>query len=151
MLEPGTVMLWILTKNMFCYDTKSLGEMKLIFIESLSFYFLAFFICRKCDTPNVNFYLPTKKRFLQKLALSNTRKIKFVNFKTCFTQFCRKITGYVDMLMMYINLPVHCHIHNFTEETVLMPPWLVKKSKNKKLMTNENEKAANHNKNLFFF
>ena len=54
----------ILTKDMFCYDMKSLGERKLIFIESLSFYFLAFFICRKCDTPNVNFYLPTKKRFL---------------------------------------------------------------------------------------
>ena len=30
----------------------------------LSFYFLAFYNCRKCDTPNVNFYLPTKKRFL---------------------------------------------------------------------------------------
>ena len=39
-------------------------ERKLIFIESLSFNFLAFFICRKCDTPNVNFYLPIKKRFL---------------------------------------------------------------------------------------
>ena len=48
----------ILTKDML------LRERKLIFIESLSFYFLAFFICRKCDTPNVNFYLPTKKRFL---------------------------------------------------------------------------------------
>ena len=54
----------ILTKDMFYYDMKSLGEKKLIFIESLSFYFLAFFICRKCDTPNVNFYLSTKKRFL---------------------------------------------------------------------------------------
>ena len=131
MLAQGIVMSCLLTKNMFCYDMKSLGEMNLIFIESLSFYFLAFFICPKCDTPNVNFYLPTKKRFLQKLALSNTRKIKFVNFKTCFTQFCRKITGYADLLMMYINLPVHSHIQKFTKETVLMPPWLVKKSKNK--------------------
>ena len=34
----------ILTKNMFCYDMKSLGERKLIFIESLSFYFLAFLL-----------------------------------------------------------------------------------------------------------
>ena len=140
----------ILTKDMFCYDMKSLGERKLIFIESLSFYFLAFFICRKCDTPNVNFYLPTKKRFLQKLALSNTRKIKFVNFKTCFTQFCRKTTGYADMLMTYINLPVHGHIQKFTKETALMPPCLVKKSKNKQLMTIENEKAANRNKNFSF-
>ena len=46
----------ILTKNMFCYDMKSLGERKLIFIEGLSFYFLAFFICRKCDTSTVNFF-----------------------------------------------------------------------------------------------
>ena len=125
------ITLAILTKGMFCYDMKSLGERTLIFIESLSFYFLVFFICLKCDTPNVNFYFPTKKRFLQKLALSNTRKIKFVNFKTCFTQFCRKITGYADMLMMYIKLPVHGHIKKFTKEAVLMPPWLVKKSKNK--------------------
>ena len=34
-------------------------------------------------------------------------------------------------LTMYINLPVHGHIQKFTKETVLMPPWLVKKSKNK--------------------
>ena len=74
----------------------------------------------------------------------------FVNFKTCFTQFCRKITGYLDMPMMYINLPVHGHIKKFTKEAVLMHPWLVKKSKNKQLMTNENEKAANHNKNFCF-
>ena len=94
---------------------KSLGERKLIFIEGLSFYILAFFICRKCDTPNVNFYFPIKKRFLQKFALSNTRKIKFVNFKTDFTQFCRKITGCADMLMMYINLPVHGHAQKFTK------------------------------------
>ena len=33
------------------------------------------------------------------------------------------------MLMMYINLPVHGHIENFTKETVLMPPCLVKKVK----------------------
>ena len=33
--------------------------------------------------------------------------------------------------MMYINLPVHGHIKKFTKEAVLMPPWLVKKSKNK--------------------
>ena len=117
---------------MFCYDVKSLGERKLlIFIESLSFYVLACFICQQCDPPNVNFYLPTKKCFLENFALSNTRKIKFVNFKTCFTQFCRKITGYADMLMMYIKLPVHGHIKKFTKEAVLMPPWLVKKSKNK--------------------
>ena len=101
----------ILTKNMFCYDMKSLGERKLIFFESLSFCFLAFSIYRKSDTPNLNFYLPTKKTFFKKLALSNTRKIKFVNFKTRFTQFCRQITRYADM-------------------TVLMPPWLVKKSNN---------------------
>ena len=48
--------------------------------------------------------------------------MKFVNFKTCFTQFCRKITGYTDMLMMYINLPVYGHIQKFFKETVLMPP-----------------------------
>ena len=48
--------------------------------------------------------------------------MKFVNFKTCLTQFCRKITGYTDMLMMYINLPVYGHIQKFFKETVLMPP-----------------------------
>ena len=31
-----------------------------------------------------------------------------------------------------------------------MPPWLVKKSKNKQLMTNENEQVANLNKNFGF-
>ena len=67
MLTQGAVMLSLLTKNMFCYDMKSLGEMILIFIESLSFYFLAFFICPKCDTPNVNFYLPNKKVFYRNL------------------------------------------------------------------------------------
>ena len=52
---------------------------------------------------------------------------------------------------MHINLPVHGHIQKFTKErTVLMPPWLGKKSKNKLLMTNEKEKAANHNKKFCF-
>ena len=51
-------------KKTFSYDIKSLEERKLIFIENLSFYSLTFFICRKCDTSNVNSYLPTKKRFL---------------------------------------------------------------------------------------
>ena len=38
----------------------SLGEKKMIFIESLRFYFLFLFIWQKFDTPNVNFYFPTK-------------------------------------------------------------------------------------------
>lgn len=36
----------------------SLGEKKMIFIESLRFYFLFLFIWQKFDTPNVNFYFP---------------------------------------------------------------------------------------------
>ena len=119
---------------------KSLREGKLIFIEYLSFYFLILLIWRKFDTLNINFYLPTKKRFVWKLTLSSTRKIKLVNFKKSFTQFYRKITGYADILMRYINLSVHGHIQEFTKGTVfaivtdsaLMPAWLVKKkSKNK--------------------
>ena len=43
---------------------KSLGERKSIFIDSLSFYCVIFFMWQKFDTPNVNFYLPTKKCFL---------------------------------------------------------------------------------------
>ena len=39
----------------------SLGEKKMIFIESLRFYFLFLFIWQNFDTPNVNFYFPTKK------------------------------------------------------------------------------------------
>ena len=71
---------------------KSLGERKLIFIKSLSFYLLVFFISRNFDT------------------LFNTRQIKFVNFKKRFAQYRRKITSYADMLMMCINLPVHGHM-----------------------------------------
>ena len=110
---------------MFCYDVikmkymmKSLGERKLTFVKSLSFCFLVFFIWQKFDTPNVNFYLPTKKRFIQIFTLSNTRQIRFVDFKKCFTQFCRNISGYTDMLMMYIILLVHRHVQEFTKETV---------------------------------
>ena len=40
MFAQSFVMPCLLTKNMFCYDMKSLGEMSLIFIEKLSFYFL---------------------------------------------------------------------------------------------------------------
>ena len=79
----------ILTKNMFCYDMKSLG--------GITF------------QPKNVFY---------KLTLSNTRNIKFVNFKMCFAQFCRKVTGYTDMLMMCINLHVLGHIQKFTKEIV---------------------------------
>ena len=35
-------------------------------------------------------------------------------------------------------------------DSALMQPWLVKKSKNKLLMTNENEKVTNHNKKFLF-
>ena len=38
---------------------------------------------------------------------SNTRQIKFINFKKRFAQFGRKITAYSDMLLMHINLPAH--------------------------------------------
>ena len=38
---------------------------------------------------------------------SNTKQIKFINFKKRFAQFGRKITAYSDMLMMHINLPAH--------------------------------------------
>ena len=41
-----------------------------------------------------------------------------VNFKKRFAEFCRKTTGYADMLMMNFNLPVHGHIHEFTKETL---------------------------------
>ena len=68
----------------------SLGERKLIFVESLSFYSLFPFIWLKFETPNVTFYLPTKKHFLEKLSLSNTTRIKFVNFKKHLAQFHRK-------------------------------------------------------------
>ena len=83
---------------------KSLEE--LIFIESLRFYFSVTFIQPKFDTPNVNFYLPTKKHFLQKLTPSNKRQIKLVNFEKRFAQFYKKIfksqcfSCYVDMIMM---------------------------------------------------
>ena len=76
-------------KNMFCHDMKSLGE---------SF--------------------QPKNVFVKKLTLSNTRKIRFVNFKTRFAQSRRKITGYAEMLMMCINLPVHSHIQKSTKDTV---------------------------------
>ena len=87
-------------------------------MKVLSFSFLVFFIWRKFDGPNANFHLPTKKRFLWKVTLSNTRQIKFVNFKKRFSQFSRKITAYADMLIMYINLPLHGNIQEFTDETV---------------------------------
>ena len=87
-------------------------------MKVLSFYFLVFLIWRESDTPNVNFYLPSKKRFLQKLTLSNARQIKCVSFKKRFAQFRIKVTGYSDMLMMYINWPMHGRIQKFTNETV---------------------------------
>ena len=122
----------ILTKNMFCYDMKSLGERKLILIESLSFYFLAFYICRKCDTPNVSFYLPTKKRFFYRnLHYPIQERLSLLISKRVSHNFAKKLLAMLDMLMMYINLPVHGHIQKFTKETVLMPPRLVKKSRNK--------------------
>ena len=61
-----------------------------------------------------------KNVFLQKLTLFKTRKITFFNIKTRFGQVRRKITGYADVLMMYVNLPVHGHIQKFTKETVFL-------------------------------
>ena len=84
------------------------------------FLLLVFFIWRRFETPNVNSHLPTKQCFLEKLIRSNTIQIKFVNFKKRFAQFRRKITGYADMLMMYINYPLHGHIPKFTNETVFL-------------------------------
>ena len=81
----------ILTKDMFGYDMKSLGERKLLFIESLSFYFLAFFICRKCDTPNVNFYLPTKKRFYRNLHYPIQERLSLLISKRVSHNFAEKL------------------------------------------------------------
>ena len=81
----------ILTKDMFCYDMKSLGERKLIFIESLSFYFLAFYICRKCDSPNVNFYLPTKKLFYRNLHYPIQERLSLLISKRVSYNFAEKL------------------------------------------------------------
>ena len=45
-------------------------------------------------------------------------KFKFVNFKAHFAKLRRKITGYADMLMMRINLPIHGLIQKFTKEAL---------------------------------
>ena len=103
---------------MFCYDMKSLGERKLIFIESLAFY-----ICRKCDTLNVNFFLGTKKRFCRNLHYPIPERLSLLILKLVSHNFAEKL------LAMLICLPVHGHIQKFTKETVLMPLWLVKKVK----------------------
>ena len=84
---------------MFCYDMKSLGERKLIFIESLTFY-----ICRKCDTPNVNFFLGTKKRFYRNLHYPIPERLSLL-ISNLVSQFCRKITGYADMLACARSYP----------------------------------------------
>ena len=76
---------------MFCYDMKSLGEWKLIFIKSLSFYFLAFHSCRKCDTPNVNFCLPTKKRFYRNLHYSIQERLSLLISKRVSQNFAEKV------------------------------------------------------------
>ena len=112
----------ILTKKnvLLWFDKKEIND-EIIRSKKIDIYgklFFSFFIWRKCDMPIVNFYLSTRKRFLEKHTLSNTRQIKFVNFKHRFAQFHRKITGYTDMLMMHINLPAHGHIQEFTKVTV---------------------------------
>ena len=100
-----------------------------IFIECLSFYFLAFYICRKCDAPNVNFCLPTKKRFYRNLHYPIQERLSLLISKRVSHNFAEKLLAM--LICLYINLPVHGHIKKFTKEAVLMPPWLVKKSKNK--------------------
>ena len=70
---------------------KSLGEWKLIFIKSLSFYFLAFHICQKCDTPNVNFCLPTKKRFYRNLHYSIQERLSLLISKRVTQNFAEKV------------------------------------------------------------
>ena len=102
---------------------KLLTETKLTVTESLSFSFLFFHLVKilyaKCK------FLPSKrkKHFLWKLKPFNTRKIKIVNFKRRLWQFRRKIfknqcfSGYIDMLMAYIDFPVHVHTHEFLKGT----------------------------------
>ena len=48
-------------KDALLYCEKNKIERKLIFIESLIFFSLFFLILQKFDTPDVRFYLPTKK------------------------------------------------------------------------------------------
>ena len=82
-------------------------------------FFKVFFIWRKFYTPNLNFYLPTKKHFLQKLTLSNTRQTKFVNFKSVLHNFAEKLLDtLIFLFMMCIIFLVHGHIQEFTKETV---------------------------------
>ena len=70
------------------------------------------------------------------------RQIKFVNFKKRFPKFRRKITGYADMLMVCINLPVHGYIQEFSKETVFLKLFfenatMVGKEKIKKQVIND--------------
>ena len=92
-------------------------ESKLTIIESLSFSFLFFHLVKilyaKCK------FLPSKrkKHFLWKLKPFNTRKIKIVNFKEKISQKNQCFSGYIDMLVAYIDFPVHGHTHEFLKDT----------------------------------
>ena len=71
--------------------TKSLGERKLIFIKSLRFVFLVFFIWQKSDMPSVNFYLPTKNHFLYKLNHPTQDRLSLLNSKRVSHNFTEKL------------------------------------------------------------
>ena len=106
-----------------------------------------------------------KKHFYRNLTPSNTGQIKLVNFEKRLAKIRKKIlktqciSVYADVLMMYINLPVHDHIQEFTKETgfcncywfcsdtTMVSKKIKEKTKKKQLMTNRTEKVANHNKN----
>ena len=81
----------ILTKKHFLLWYEIIRRKKIDIYRKFKFYFLVFFICRKCDTPNVKFYLPTKKRFLKKLALSNTRRSSLFISKPVSHNFAEKL------------------------------------------------------------
>ena len=79
-----------------------------IFIESLSFYFLAFYICRKCDTPNVNFYLPTKKRFYRNLHYPIQERLSLLISKRVSHNFAEKLLAM--LICLWCTLTCLCTV-----------------------------------------
>ena len=131
---------------MFCYDTikmkqmmKSLGERKLLFIESCSFYFLVFSSRENLIRQMETFTFQPKNIFYRNLHYPRLDRLIFFNFKKGLKKYS-KISVFLATLMwlwctltwLWTAIPrgsLRRLVFVIVIDSALMPPWLVKKIK----------------------
>ena len=132
------IMTWWCDKNEINHETARRKGIDIY--RKFKFLFFTFFhMAKKIDTPNVNFYLTTTKRFYRNLQYPIQERLSLLNSRNFQKHFAEKLP--VSLICLSCTLTCLCTVISRSSlrrlffviviDFALIPPYLVKKSNNK--------------------